>query len=137
MIAACKRETLFSSYRSFQLLDESNPHGRVRRFMFKAVWPTAPRDFIVLTTHKKLENGCYMVATRSVANDVFPEESRFTRGKVLVSGYYLKPVAEGTEIIMCAHTDLGGTLPSTIINMLSTSAPIQLLNNLRRLCQSG
>lgn len=121
----------------YELLDESNPHGRVRRFMFKAVWPTAPRDFIVLTTHKKLENGCYMVATRSVANDVFPEESRFTRGKVLVSGYYLKPVAEGTEIIMCAHTDLGGTLPSTIINMLSTSAPIQLLNNLRRLCQSG
>lgn len=104
--------------------------------MFKAIWPTAPRDFIVLTTFRELENGCYMVATRSVSNEVRHEESRFTRGTVMVSGYYLKPVEGGTAVTMCAHTDLGGTLPSTIINMLSTSAPIQLLTNLRRLCVS-
>lgn len=51
-----------------------------------------------------------------------------------MSGYIIKEVFNANTndidcfITMCAHSDLGGTLPVGIINMLSSSAPIKMLN---------
>ena len=113
----------------------------IRRICCKAIWPTAPRDFIVCTTWTELEDGSVMVCSRSVTDEVFNQQKGYVRGFVNVSGYYVQrrsSLAEndpsyadcpinGCKITLTAHTELGGYLPSSVINMLSTSAPLKIL----------
>ncbi len=112
----------------------------IRRMCFKAIWPTAPRDFIVCTTWKELENGSVVICTMSVSNDIYPPKEGYVRGNVIISGYYIRPnqdqnpvTMESTgnlDVTLCLHTDLGGTLPAGIINLLATSAPIKMLTTI-------
>jgi hypothetical protein len=37
------------------------------------------------------------------------------------------------KVTLCAHTELGGTLPASVINMLSTSAPLKMLSAIREI----
>ena len=43
----------------------------------------------------------------------------------------------GCKVTLCAHTELGGTLPASIINMLSTSAPIKMLSQINDIVVAG
>ena len=113
----------------------------IRRIVCKPIWPTAPRDFIVCTTYTELEDGSVMVCSRSVTDEVFSQQKGYVRGFVNVSGYYIQrqsSLAEndpsyadcpvnGCKITLTAHTELGGFLPSSVINMLSTGAPLKIL----------
>ena len=106
----------------------------VRRVCFKGIWPTAPRDFIVCTTWDKREDGSILIVSRSAPDDYCAPQKGYVRGFIQVSGYWLQPVQEGSEITtvvtLAAHTELGGTLPASVINMLSTSAPVKMLGTI-------
>jgi hypothetical protein len=58
----------------------------------------------------------------------------YVRGHLYVSGYIIREIKNvdtgesDCHVTMCAHSDLGGTLPVSIINMLSSSAPIKMIN---------
>ena len=54
----------------------------IRRICCKAIWPTAPRDFIVCTTWTELEDGSVMVCSRSAPNDVMSTQKGYVRGFV-------------------------------------------------------
>lgn len=103
--------------------------------MFKAIWPTAPRDFLVCTTWNELEDGTILISSRSAWNELCLPEDGYVRGFLNISGYHIVPWKNssggesdlGCHITMCAHSDLGGTLPVGIINMLAFSAPIKML----------
>ena len=110
----------------------------IRRVAFKAIWPTSPRDFIVLTTWTDLPDGSILVSSKSAGNDVGAEEKGFVRGNILCSGYHIRPYTDGTsdikpgqcKVTLSAHSDLGGSLPSSIINMLATAAPIKIMSSI-------
>ncbi len=105
--------------------------------MFKAIWPTAPRDFLALTTWREMDDGSILVTTRSAPDTLCPQQGSFVRGFLHISGYWIQPceslkndtaVLPGhCRVTLVAHTELGGTLPVSIINMLATSAPMKLL----------
>lgn len=108
----------------------------IKRVAFKGIWPTAPRDFVTLSTWHENEDGSLCVASRSAEECVSQCSPRkgFVRGFVHVSGYYIQPQPQSQsqsqrccKVTLIAHTELGGTLPVSIINMLATSAPIKLL----------
>jgi hypothetical protein len=102
----------------------------IRRLTYKAIWPTAPRDFVVCTTWNELPDGSMLLTSRSAWSNLYAEKEGFVRGFLNISGYHISPIAEaqsGCTITMCAHTDLGGTLPSGVINMLSSAAPLKIL----------
>ena len=101
---------------------------------FKAIWPTAPRDFIACTTWSETEDGVILISTKSACNDYFPPKRDYVRGNIVVSGYRLIPRAQGgCDVCLIAHTELGGTLPVSIINMLSATAPFKMLSAIKEL----
>lgn len=105
--------------------------------MFKAIWPTAPRDFLACTTWRELDDGSILITTRSAPDSLFPQQKGFVRGFLHISGYWIQPhdslkndfsVPPGhCRVTLTAHSELGGTLPVSIINMLATAAPMKLL----------
>lgn len=109
----------------------------VRRIRFKAIWPTAPRDFVVLTTWTELPDGSILISSRSAPNSLYPKEAEVVRGNIQVSGYLIRPIdgsdGKTCEVTLCAHSDLGGTLPIGIINMLSSAAPLKILSTISQL----
>jgi hypothetical protein len=130
----------------------------IRRMCFKAIWPTAPRDFLVLSTNFQLANGSAILASRSASNSLMPCLSGFVRGFIQVTGYYIQPYetlsdAErqempflspgGCKCTFVVHSELGGSVPSSITNMLGDSAPLKMMHamdavlSLKKTRQSG
>ena len=105
----------------------------MRRMTYKGVWPTQPRDFVVCTSWSNLEDGSVAITTMSVPNEICPPKDGFVRGTVNISGYIIVPQKKDhgkisdLDVTLCLHTDLGGSLPVGIVNMLATSAPIKML----------
>lgn len=124
----------------------------IRHMSFKGVWPTAPRDFVLCTTltcdemseegqeqgqQEQQEEGASpadrkrsYVTSISAWDDLLPPQRGFVRGNLLISGYVIEAVPgrpESSRVTMCAHSDLGGQLPSSLINALSVNAPIKIL----------
>lgn len=107
---------------------------------FKAVWPTQPRDFVLCTSWTELENNGIAITTMSVPDEVYPPQNGFVRGSVNISGYIITPIepgqnGTGLKVTLCLHTDLGGSLPVGIINMLATSAPIKMLTTINQIAR--
>jgi hypothetical protein len=120
----------------------------IRRLCFKPIWPTAPRDFLCCTTWTELEDGSLLVMSRSASEDVLAPQKGYVRGKIQVSGYLVQPYSSlqksdrlysstslGCKVTLAAHTELGGSLPASVINMLSTAAPLKMMANLRTLVE--
>lgn len=123
----------------------------VRRLCFKEVWPTAPRDFLVCASWRRRDEYCLEIGSRSVSDSLYPQQKgcRHIRGFLQFSGYILQSydpnqpiLVESTEqgnkylssdecmVTLINHSELGGSVPAAIVNMLSTSAPIKLLSSL-------
>lgn len=125
--------------------------SNIRRVCFKAVWPTAPRDFLICTTHEVQPDGSILIATVSVPDSHFAQQKGYVRGNIRISGYHIQPYVEGApamescgangsgcsdfiptvgecRLTLTAHTELGGTLPVSVINMLSTNAPVKIVS---------
>ena len=121
----------------------------MRRMAFKAIWPTAPREFMVCSTYEEQPDGSIIVCTRSPDPDMGEEieslADGYVRGRLQISGYYIQPYAslqqpgdvpvDGCRVTLTAHSELGGTLPSSIINMLSTAAPIKILAQIAKILE--
>ena len=104
---------------------------------FKAIWPTAPRDFIACTTWSEDDDGSILISTRSASNDYCPPKRDYVRGNIVVSGYKLTPRTQGgCDLCLIAHTELGGTLPVSIINMLSATAPFKMLTAMKEILKN-
>ena len=121
-----------------QFVVRINDKTSIRRMCFKAIWPTAPRDFAALTTWAENEDGSLFIVSRSAPDDIRGQEKGFVRGTIQISGYYVQPygccdsdaelLPEHCKVTLVAHTELGGTLPVSVINMLSTAAPLKILS---------
>lgn len=60
----------------------------------------------------------------------------YVRGNIQVSGYYIRPLVGdevGCEVSIAAHTELGGSLPTSVINVLAATAPFKLLSAIREI----
>ena len=122
-----------------QLIVQVDERTVINRLCFKPVWPTAPRDFLCCTTWTSLPDGTILVCSRSAPDSVYPIQKGYVRGSISVSGYMIQPCGlldkkdpfyevNSCKVTLTAHTDLGGNLPSSIINMLSTAAPLKMMS---------
>ena len=79
-------------------------------------------------------------------------EDGYVRGTIDMSGYWIQPyhtlpkddpyynddpTVVGCKVTLTAHTDLGGTMPAWIINMLSAEAPLKILIKIREIFEKG
>jgi len=103
----------------------------------------------VCSTYEELPDGSIIVCTRSpdpdLGEDIEGEANGYVRGRLQISGYYIQPYStlqqpgdvpsDGCKVTLTAHSELGGTLPSSIINMLSTAAPIKILASIAKILE--
>lgn len=114
----------------------------MRRVCYKPVWPTAPRDFLCYTTWQELEDGSLLICTRSVPNKILEVEESYVPGNILISGYWIQPCHTlskddsyyncninscSCKVTLIAHTDLGGTMPAWLMNLLTAEALLKIL----------
>lgn len=136
-----------------QFLRRLDDHTVVRRVCFKAVWPTSPREFIICTTWMEQPDGSVLIASRSPPDSECPPvRDGYVRGHIRISGYWIQPIRKkikgqkmnrsGQEEQQCkttvvSHTDLGGNVPSYIVNMLVTNAFPNMLSTVSRVASEG
>jgi hypothetical protein len=132
-------DNMFDKYQF--LCEGDDGKFKVRLVQMSGIWPTAPREFIVLSVRRDLPDGTVYLCSRSPTHDVIePESKGYVRGQCIVSGYCLQPYGafddsnrpagmgpNDVQITICAHSELGGSLPTSVINRLSTGAPVSIL----------
>lgn len=119
-----------------QFIEKVDNHTFLRRLRYKGKWGTQPRDFILLTTWCRLEDNTYLIASGSVQDEIWVVDPKYVRGHVFVSGYHLAPgrnQKDTTELTMCVHADLQGSLPPQMLNALLDAYPLELLAKLEEL----
>ena len=177
-------------YDKFTLLRTVDERTSVRLVQMKGIWPTAAREFILLSSWAELADGSLVIFSKSPDADdiaqicdpvlsainvkvgtnsstgatetaeecgplsataaaILSKASKgYVRGCIVTSGYLIEPIpspssASATDanstgkaeagahtacnVTLVAHTELGGSLPSSIINSLATGAPVKLL----------
>lgn len=138
-------DEFFDSLTNISQVDQST---KIRRMVFKAIWPTCARDFIVLTTSSDRPDGTAIICSRSASDALVSPVKGYVRGFIQVTGYHIEPYetlsagarAElpslqkgGCKVSFVVHTELGGTLPASVINMLSVNGPLKLMTALDHL----
>lgn len=105
-----------------------------KRTAYKPVWPTAPRDFSLLSSWGCLEDGSAYLVSRSVEHPDVPEMRGFVRGIVMMCGFLMVPSPQGgCTLTMLVHTELGGNLPVAIVNKISIREPANVVAKLFKL----
>lgn len=104
--------------------------------LFKQVWPTAARDFCNLSHWCLLKNGTFVtVAFSENFDDLCPPTSGVVRGELIIGGYVLIPRESGTQIHYVVQSNLRGTIPSSITNLVASGQPM-LLAKIKQMLES-
>jgi len=102
---------------------------RLRRVCTKAIWPTAPRDFLICTSTTELSDGSLIVFSRSAPDCLYPQQKGYVRGFFKISGYWIQDteIDNTCKVTLTSHLELGGNVPASLINMLAVAAPYKML----------
>ena len=105
--------------------------------LYKAVWPTAPREFTVLSILGQLDDRTWISSGVSVDDPRMPPEKGYVRGQLEVGGYLIRSVPsnpEVSEVTYVARVNLKGNIPAFAVNKISESQPL-CVNRLRVLME--
>jgi hypothetical protein len=115
-----------------RMVQQFEPDFDVHWMRYKAVWPTAARDFCVMVATVELEHGAHLIATRSVAHGGCAAPGDAVRAGYQFGGYLCRPANDGrwTDLTLISHIDLNGNIPAFVINQLTAGAPVKLFNKI-------
>eukprot|EP01137_Pigoraptor_chileana_P008819 Opistho-2@56171 len=126
-------DQLFKQGVNAEQLDELT---RVGYMEYIGIWPTSPRDFVVMQSIRRLPDGGYVLAGVSVEHPDHPELSGFVRANIVCGGFVIRPV-EGepmkTDLVYVAQVDLRGSIPSAVVNKVTAAQPM-VVANVRNIC---
>ena len=126
----------------------------IKRVYSKPVWPTAPREFLLLTTWMEQTDGSIIIASMSLNDPNNSLKKGFIKGFMHVSGWHIQPFDKNHEILLdhntglnsgrqllegeckvtnIAHAELGGSVPASMVNMLSSSSPIKIIQKIKKM----
>jgi hypothetical protein len=97
----------------------------------KGMWPSSPRDALVLSFITKLEDGRYMNVTQSIPEhkDYQPVKGD-VRMTAAIAGIIVGPHPTNPKFSRCIQImdgDLGGWLPTSVVSLVTTQAfPISM-----------
>lgn len=108
---------------------------RVRRYYYKGIWPTSPRDFILCSSHIHLPDGSILMSTISPPPFIHPAAKGYVRAHINISGILIRPIEAraggGCAVTMIGHSDLKGNLPSAVVNILSVGLPTKMMTKIK------
>ncbi|MES1909670.1 MAG: hypothetical protein MHM6MM_002371 [Cercozoa sp. M6MM] len=111
------------------------PHDRVMHARYKAPMFVTPRDFCAFFG-RRLIGQDIVHASISVESPRCPVDSKYVRGRVLVSGHRMRPLSDSECLltyVICV--DLCGSIPSSLKARVAKEQPLQVAK-IRELVQS-
>ena len=129
---------------------------RLRRICTKAIWPTAPRDFLICTTYIELDDGSILLFSRSAPDTLYSQQKGYVRGFFNISGYWIQQQEESSsssgssgsssgsssssssssstcKVTLTSHLDLGGNVPPSLINAFAVAAPFKMITAMKEI----
>jgi hypothetical protein len=113
-----------------------NTHTFMDYLRYRAVWPTSARDMYNLVHWQVQDQGGAIVVVAFSDRDQYPEEEGCVRAECIIAGWLIRPAAgkQGelvSQVSFLLQTDLKGTIPYSIKNMVAESQPM-LIASLRK-----
>lgn len=105
--------------------------------IFKAVWPSSPRDFTLISTAGRYDDTTLIESGVSVVDPRLPDEKGYVRGNILCGGYVIKECpgkSDQSEVTYVSQVELKGSIPTFAANKVSESQP-QCVSRLRALAE--
>lgn len=124
-----KQKEVDMSIKSTKRLKNFSDNTSLMYTRYKQVWPLTVRDFCNLVHWRLLADGTVVIAAFSEKfEDLCPLEDGILRGELILGGYVLRQTPKGTQCHYIIQVDLKSTLPAPVINLLSSTQPMNLAN---------
>lgn len=95
-------------------------------------WPAANRDFVAHLTVTRDPGTRVVIIDGPAVPGFIPERKGIVRIDNSVGKWVITPTgANKVNVEYSIHVDPGGSLPSWLVNMFATEAPVQIFKNLR------
>jgi hypothetical protein len=106
-------------------------HNDIGYYAAKFPWPLSNRDFCNQRSWMEFTNGEYLIFNHSEPHPDCPEKKGFVRARSILTGFYIRPAANGTgsQLIYVTQSDPCGSIPHSIINFAMTKGARMILNN--------
>lgn len=76
------------------------------------------------------------MSTISPPDNVYAHTEGFVRAHINISGVLIRPIdarsGGGCAVTMIGHSDLKGSIPSAIVNMLSVGMPMTMMSKVKK-----
>ena len=98
-----------------------------------------------MTCWTELNDGCIMISTVSPPPNYYPAKEcknnkDTVRAIILSSGAFIRPlddsVGGGCAITFVTHCDIGGTVPSSLLNMMIVGTPVRTMTKVVELSEA-
>eukprot|EP00039_Didymoeca_costata_P009150 m.121005 g.121005 ORF g.121005 m.121005 type:complete len:1560 (+) comp14378_c1_seq1:183-4862(+) len=119
-------DKLFDCGRDIEITDDYD----VVSEQFKGIWPAAGRDFCVKRVVQKFEDGTWALAATSTTHPDCPPVNKIVRGTCFLAGFLCRPTEDPKTCVLdyISHSDLGGSIPAMILNVVAQKQPENVLN---------
>ena len=120
-----------------RIIHEVSKAVHLVQLLYKAVWPTSPRDFSCLTIGGQLDYNTWISAGVSIEDPRMPPEKGYVRAHLESGGYVIRSIPdnpESCEVTYAAQVDLKGNIPAFAQNKIAESQPM-CVNRLRDLTE--
>ncbi len=110
-----------------RVISEVTSNLHLVQLLYKPVWPTAARDFCMLSASGYLAEDVWVSAAMSVEDGRVPAEKGYVRGHLEFGGYVIRSVPNMTEqslVTYIGSVDLKGNIPAFVTNKVSESQPL-------------
>lgn len=112
-----KRKELDPQLDTYTRMKEYSYHTGTEHLLFKAIWPTAPRDFVNITHWRLLKNGTFLTIGFGEQLPDCPEQEGVVRGHLLIGGYVMQPVKGGTRVFIVVQVSLSSFIEINLLLM--------------------
>lgn len=125
---AANRKPLDPMIESYERKKWANVFTGIEYVKYFAKWPTSSRDFCNMTHWRLLPNNIFIMVALSVTDSSCPLRDRedIVRGKLYVGGYVMQQVEGGTNVSIIVKSNLGGSIPKSIVEFASRKQPMAI-----------
>jgi hypothetical protein len=134
---APNRKVLDPMIESYDRKKWFNLHTGIEYVKYYPKWPASSRDFCNLTHWRLLPNNLFLMVGMSVSDESCPavrsSHEDIVRAKLFFGGYLMQPLpsppgggAGGTKVFIIVRSDLGGSIPKSIVEFASRKQPMAI-----------
>lgn len=119
--------TLDDMLKETRIVQELTPAVTLVQLLYKAVWPTSPRDFAILSIAGQVDSSTWISSGMSITDHRIPQEKGYVRADLLGGGYVIHSVpgqAESSVVTYTACVNLKGSIPAFAVNKIAESQPM-------------